>query len=92
MGTADSCWGNYFNANEVEQGNEELVWLNKSVTVPFPHIPLLPSSALLLTFLFPSSPLLTFVSTWFLSQILTPFFWLLLFPLCKIQFFESCCC
>lgn len=42
MGTADSCWGNYFIASEVEQGNEELVCLNKSVTVPFPHISLLP--------------------------------------------------
>lgn len=42
MGTADSCWGNYFVANETEQGNEELVCLNRSLTVPFPHLSLLP--------------------------------------------------
>lgn len=42
LGTADSCWGNYFIANETEQGSEELVCLNRSLTVPFPHLSLLP--------------------------------------------------
>lgn len=42
VGTADSRWGNYFIANETEQGNEELVCLNRSLTVPFPHLSLLP--------------------------------------------------
>lgn len=64
VGTADSHWGNYFIANETEQGNEELVCLNRSPSsfpTPLPSSQAQPCSWPLL----PSSPLLTFVPTGF---------------------------
>lgn len=64
VGTANSGWGDYFIANEIEQGNEELVCLNRSLTVPLPYISLLPRLSPAPDFTTSSSPLLTLVFTW----------------------------
>lgn len=56
----DSHWGNYFIANKTEQANEELVYINRSLT----HLSLLPRLSPAPDFSTSSSPLLTFVPTW----------------------------
>lgn len=83
-------------ANETEQGNEELLCLNRSLTEPFSHLSLLPllNPAPDFSASFISS--LTFVSTWLSVRDCYSFLLAAAVqqfpPLSKIQFFGSCSC